>query len=520
MTLNYILLWVTGGSCATTLARTFPTMRSTGRGWFMVSLFTLVVTGLAAIVNADYAGYIGGFFWAVLILAPSIASRMLASAIVAQKFGEARVLAKVAATLHPFDGWQDQPALLEALEKAHRSGLEEAVATLRPFLESDAPVSGIAAASYFRITGQWEEALDWLRVHPVPALSDPSLLLLYIRALGETGNIEGMIQILMNGNTLLQRIPSFGLYARLFAFAFAGRKATLERLLRDGRLKLPPAADAFWLATAEMACGKREAGAALLRTIPKSTSLAWKTSITRRMSYPVRVVSGKLSPTTEAKIARLEAEYFEEESYAAVLRPNLRRAHVTTVLILVNIVAYFVEAVEGGATNLDTLYRLGALYPPAVLKGEWLRVIASTFLHFGFLHLSLNMLGLLVLGPFVELTAGVRRFLIIYLGSGIGSMLLIVLINIRTEPADLVLGASGSIMGIVGATAAILWNGWRRYRSRVARQRLAAVILIIVFQVVFDFSTPEVSFLGHTLGVLIGFFMARSMMIEPVRSPS
>ncbi len=318
MSLNYILLWITGGSCAATLARTFPSVNDTGRGWFMVSLFTLVVTGLAAIVDADYAGYIGGILWLALIVAPSTASRLLSSAIIAQNFPKARALAKMAATLHPFDGWQDQPALIEAIEKAHKSGPEEAIATLRPFLESNAPTAGVAAASYFRINGRWEEALAWLRVHPVSFLSDPSLLLLYIRALGETGDIEGMAQMLMSGHALLQRTPSFALYAKLFAFAFTGRKVMLGRLLRDGRLKLPPAADAFWLATAEMACGQHRAGVERLQAVPKTSSLAWQTAIARRMSHPLRVVSGRLSPTTEARIARLEAEYFEEESYAAV----------------------------------------------------------------------------------------------------------------------------------------------------------------------------------------------------------
>lgn len=514
MSLNYILLWLVAASCVSIIARSLRA--GTDRSWLAVSIGILVFTSFVAIIDADYAGLIGGTIWILLVVVPSVCTRLIARATLAQHYRRAMWLSKIVRFLHPAGAWREQPALLDALDRAHRSTIEEAVELLRPFLESRTPATSAAAAHYFRITGRWEEALEWLRAHPVAAFSDPALILLYIRALGETGDIEGMIQALLNGHHLLQRTAVLALYSKVFAFAFSGRKKLLLRLLRDTRLRLPVGADTFWLATADLASGRIETGQRALASLRKTAPPTWDVAIERRFTHPPRNVAGRLSPATEARLSRIEAEYRDEENYSAVLRPDIARARMTNVLIALNVAAFMVEVFQGGSTNLEVLYRLGALHPSAVLRGEWIRVIASTFLHFGLLHLLLNMLGLLVLGPFVERCAGAWRFLVLYLGSGIGSMLLIVLVSLRRDEAfDIVLGASGSVMGIVGATAALLWRGWRYYRSPLAKSRFAIVILIIAFQVVFDFSTPQVSFLGHTFGVLIGFVLARWLRIEP-----
>jgi rhomboid protease GluP len=516
MSLNYVLLWMVAASCVATIARSLR--GGTDRSWLVVSIGILVLTSVVAIIDADYSGLIGGALWGLLVVIPSVCSRLITRAALAQHFGRAKALSRILAVLHPFGAWREQPALLDALDRAHRSSsVDEAVELLRPFLESGTPAASTAAAHYYRITGRWEEALAWLRAHPVAAFSDPTLVLLYIRALGETGDIEGMIQTLLNGRHVLRHSRTLALYANLFAFAFVGRKDLLTRLLRDSRMKLPDGADTFWIATADMAAGNLQAGRTALATLrEKSVRPGWDVAIERRLTRPQEVVAGRLSPSAEARLSRIEAEYRDEENYAPVLRPDIARARMTNILIALNLAAFGVEIFYGGTTEIAVLYRLGALHTPTVIAGEWARVIVSTFLHFGPLHLLLNMLGLLVLGPFVERCAGAWRFLLLYLASGIGSMLLIVLFTFRQSGnADIVLGASGSVMGIVGATAAILWRGWRTYRSPVARRRLLVVLLIIVFQVVFDFSTPEVSFLGHTFGVLIGFALARRMRIEP-----
>jgi len=66
------------------------------------------------------------------------------------------------------------------------------------------------------------------------------------------------------------------------------------------------------------------------------------------------------------------------------------------------------------------------------------------------------------------------------------------------------IGASGSIMGVVGAWAGFLL---RHQHAPFAKQRLANIGLIVVIQIAFDLSTPQVSMAAHMCGLVAGFFL-------------
>ncbi len=80
------------------------------------------------------------------------------------------------------------------------------------------------------------------------------------------------------------------------------------------------------------------------------------------------------------------------------------------------------------------------------------------------------------------------------------------------QPAQLI-GASGSIMGIVGAWAGFLL---RHRHAPYAKQRLANVGLIVAIQIAFDLSTPQVSMSAHMCGLIAGFFLGLILAQRPV----
>ena len=168
---------------------------------------------------------------------------------------------------------------------------------------------------------------------------------------------------------------------------------------------------------------------------------------------------------------------------------------------------FALETARGGSQNLRTLSRMGALWLPAVLAGgQWYRLLTALFLHFGPVHLVLNLLALAVIGPWVEKTLGRARYAAVYLVTGIGSMAAVVaFIHWGWMREEVLVGASGAIMGLVGATGALLLVGWRRERSGLAARRLRRVVLVVVLQVAFDLTTPQVSFAAHAAGLVIGF---------------
>ena len=85
---------------------------------------------------------------------------------------------------------------------------------------------------------------------------------------------------------------------------------------------------------------------------------------------------------------------------------------------------------------------------------QYWRLLASMFLHFGILHLIINMMALLSLGTFVEKISGHRWILLIYLISGLVASGASVAIG----RAGFSAGASGAIMGVVGALLVLRWK--------------------------------------------------------------
>ena len=196
-------------------------------------------------------------------------------------------------------------------------------------------------------------------------------------------------------------------------------------------------------------------------------------------------------------------------------RPSqLRNAPAVLVLIVLNIVAFLFEISVGDLNDPEILHRVGALEAYAVVvQGEYWRLFTALFLHGGFTHLLFNIFALYILGPPLERSIGTIRFAVCYLMSGLASSAGVVALTVLgfVQVSQLV-GASGCIMGIVGAWAGFLV---RHRHAPQAKQRLGNVVMIIVIQVAFDLSTPQVSMAAHLCGLIAGFFLG--LVIAPRR---
>ncbi|MBR0836332.1 rhomboid family intramembrane serine protease [Bradyrhizobium manausense] len=107
----------------------------------------------------------------------------------------------------------------------------------------------------------------------------------------------------------------------------------------------------------------------------------------------------------------------------------------------------FIQA-GGPEASGELLYRYGGMYSGAIARHEYWRLIAYGFLHVNFVHLTMNMLCLVLWGGHLERRIGPAYFLIIYLcaivfGAVIGN-------GIHSTPY-LTVGASGATSGILGA---------------------------------------------------------------------
>ena len=107
----------------------------------------------------------------------------------------------------------------------------------------------------------------------------------------------------------------------------------------------------------------------------------------------------------------------------------------------------FVQA-GGPSASAELLYRSGGMYTTAIARHEYWRLLTYGFLHVNFVHLTMNMLCLVLWGGHLERRVGAAYFLIIYLcamvfGAVIGN-------GIHSTPY-LTVGASGATSGILGA---------------------------------------------------------------------
>lgn len=185
------------------------------------------------------------------------------------------------------------------------------------------------------------------------------------------------------------------------------------------------------------------------------------------------------------------------------------RPVVTPVLIGLNVVAYVLTAAQAGSLTGNETARFfgdGVLWPPAIAgHGEWWRLLASGFLHYGPIHLAVNMLALWILGRDMEILLGRVRFAALYLVSLLGGAVSVYAFDAVDRGTA---GASGAIYGLLGGML-----------IAVIRLRLnpAYAIGTIVLNLVLTVSIPGISLLGHLGGLVVGALVTAAMVYAPAK---
>jgi membrane associated rhomboid family serine protease len=170
---------------------------------------------------------------------------------------------------------------------------------------------------------------------------------------------------------------------------------------------------------------------------------------------------------------------------------------VTTTLIAINVGIYLLQ-LAGGApitANAGWIYDHGALFGPYVAQGDWYRLLTAAFLHYGPVHLGMNMLALWWIGRPLEDWLGPLRYISLYLVAGLAGSAGALIFN----PTGVTVGASGAIFGILGAAIVL-----ERQQTYVLG---GSAITLLVLNLAFTFAVPGISIGGH-LGGLAGGALA------------
>jgi rhomboid protease GluP len=496
-----ILFWIVAIPTLSLLYSAVRHERAAARGWIIKSVAILVVLMCAAQFHSTKLIYLAAGLWLLFVLLPNLLAKPYNKYIIEQEFTSARRLARFISFLHPFDGWREQPRIVHALELAQQGHTDDAVKILHEFQRLTSPSAIVAMVNLFRITYQWEEFLAWIKKQPYDLESEPSFLPTLLRARGEVGDIRGLVEFFQKNKNQIARIgPTNSDFCRLVLFAFTGRRDLVERVFQSGLTTLPEQTKQFWLATADITAGRAELGHQHLIAQLESADAWNRRAIQHRLATPLPTADS-LDPAHLRLIEDAATEHTHEQIFDTA--PPLRETTATRVLIILNLAMFALEMYAGGSTNGQTLLDLGAVSPELVQQGQTWRLIAALFLHFGAIHIAMNMINLSVIGPFVENAFGFAKFLLLYFIAGIGSMFIVT----KLSRYGFTVGASGAIMGLVGATGALMLKGWLHHSANPAKRRFKSVLSIVAMQTVFDAIIPQVSMTAHLSGAVIGFVL-------------
>ena len=493
--LNHILLFIAIVSPAILLVRIARRRDRRNHGWRIAATIVLAVSVLAWVLLPSVAGFVGGTLWCLLLVIPSVSERKIDELLRTQRFAAARGLAVVRRGLHPWEDSPYLPALFRDLELASAGRLDLALDRLAQERNEGTPSGRFATALIFALTENWSGLLQWCR-HDPALKTNPALFSLYLRALGETGALDELV-FQYASQAERHGVDSAALYNLGLVLAFCGRTQDFVRLTEQ---RMPRLQEQFWRATAELAEGKREIACRRLEKLRGETRDALlRRSIERRLTLAQK--SAPLTAPSERLLDRFVAEAAGQRGAAA--RPGLEGAPAVLTLILVNLVFFGAELVLGGSTNSATLKFLGELEPEAVVvRHEYWRLLTALFLHYGALHLAINLFALYLLGPPLERLIGSAKFVVGYLLSGLGSGAGVIFLGaIGLTNATELVGASGAIMGVIGVSAGLLL---RHRQSTLAGRQLQNILFIVAIQTVFDLWTPQVSLAAHLSGFVSG----------------
>jgi rhomboid protease GluP len=490
-----------------------------GRGWIAIHA-AVGLLGLASLLTGwVHGGLVTLGAWIALLVVPSLVNLPLRRALETDRFAAAERWAWIGRLLHPMDGTREVLALVRASRLADAGALEDAQAILREVEALASPLAINARLQRLQLLGAWAEMESYVAGLP-PEVREPNhaAVVAWVRAPGELGEPETVLTRYAHATRLHQIHTLRPVMAslQLSALACCGRVEALERAL-DGT-HLGPEQRGLWRARGLAAAGRGEESQEILQRLLGSKHASVRLSAQRGLAAPAAPVEvSALGPESQVILRDLEASALEASTVGQLMRPARRATPATWTLMALLAAAYGVQVLLGATHDAAALYDLGAAYTPiGDPRFAWWRVLSAGWLHFGALHLSANAFALLLFGRFVEAALSSARMLVIYLvGGAAGLGVAVALMSALNDAPDLLVGASGSVMALVGAGLAVVWSSWRRVPAPESRARLMEVAMIVGFQVMVDTMTPQVSLLAHAGGALAGFLLGLALIRRP-----
>lgn len=188
---------------------------------------------------------------------------------------------------------------------------------------------------------------------------------------------------------------------------------------------------------------------------------------------------------------------------------------VTYTIIGINVLVFMIMGLQGAgffeANGLVHL-RWGSNYGTLTASGDWWRLFTAIFLHFGIIHLALNMYALFSIAAYLEPMLGKLRYITAYLCCGILASL--ASLCWHTEPVNSA-GASGAVFGMYGVFLALLTTNL--IPKQVRRPLLLSIVIFVIYNIANGIKggiDGAAHIGGLVSGAIIGYLFAFSIKKE------
>lgn len=192
------------------------------------------------------------------------------------------------------------------------------------------------------------------------------------------------------------------------------------------------------------------------------------------------------------------------------------RLTVTHVLLMSNaavfVAMFWIDALFNTRIGYAVL-DLFAMQADAVTHWQIWRLLTATYLHASWSHILFNMLFLYFLGRSVEESLGSRRFFVLYTVSGVAGYALLLIASWvgLFNPLSIALGASGCVLGVLGALM-VLAPDTQINLYFVLPVKVKYIVALYVGMYLFNVLSQGQNYGGdicHLAGLAVGYGMTR-----------
>ncbi len=182
---------------------------------------------------------------------------------------------------------------------------------------------------------------------------------------------------------------------------------------------------------------------------------------------------------------------------------------ITTILIGLNALVFVVMVLRGVSPFLPSPQQaiaFGADFGPLTLNGQWWRLVTSMFVHFGIVHIGLNMWCLWNLGRASEQLMGRASYLLAYFVSGIFASI----VSVYWHPMAAGAGASGAIFGMAGVLVSYVYLKKTPSHLQINSRMLGSLGTFIAYNLAFG-ALPGISNAAHIGGLVMGLAVGATL---------